>query len=90
MIEKEKFVNYTLDEDKKEGVKVTSLKLNLDDQALLKKCQEVLNQKKEGTAIKSLLYLGAKVLLEEKTLFILDTVFKNKRNNKRNGILEFE
>ena len=90
MMEKERFVNYTLDEDKKPGVKVVSLKLNLEDQALLKECQKVINQSKDGTTIKSLLYIGAKVVLDEKTRFILDTVFKNKRNNRRNNINDFD
>lgn len=90
MIEKEKFRLYNLDDDKNKDVKVISLKMNKEDQALLKHCQEVLNQSKDGTAIKTLLYIGAKVLLEEKTGYIISTIFKNKRNNKRNNIIEFD
>ncbi len=62
----------------------------MEDQALLKQCQEVINQNKDGTAIKTLLYIGAKVVLDEKTGYILDTIFKNKKNNKRNNINDFD
>jgi len=90
MLEKKKFVNYTLDEDKNSSTKVISLKLNEEEQALLKQCQEVINQSKDGTAIKTLVNIGAKVVLDEKIGYILETIFKNKRNNKRNNINDFD
>lgn len=88
-LEKKKFVKYSLDE-KKGGEKVMSLKLNPEDQALLKKCQEVIQQSKDGTAIKTLLRIGAKVVLDEKMGYILREIFKNKKNNKRNNIFDFD
>lgn len=89
-IKKENFVNYTLEEDKNKDVIVISLKLNKEDQALLKACKSVLEQNKNGTAIKSLVHIGAKVLLDEKTSYILGAIFKNKKNNKRNNIFDFD
>lgn len=90
MIEKEKFRSYTLDEDKDTDVIVISLKLNKEEQEILKSSQQIIEQKKDGTAIKQLFKLGAKVVHEEKTKYILDTIFGNKRKNKRSNIFDFD
>lgn len=91
VIQKVPFQNYTLDEERKDSKEeVISLKLNLDERKLLDECKQQLQQKRDGTAIKQLMMLGAKVIRDEKTAFILDTVFKNKRNNARSGIVEFD
>ena len=90
MIEKKPFVRYDLEEDDKNKAKVTSLKLNEEEQALIKQCQEILQQPKEGTCIKALVHIGAKVVLEDKMMYILGTIFKNRKNNKRNNIFDFD
>ena len=90
MLEKKEFRSYTLEEEKRGDVKVISLKLNKDEQRLLADSQKIIEQSKEGTAIKTLAWIGAKVIREEKTKYIIETLFKNKRNNKRNNIIDFD
>jgi len=81
-IEKEAFRSYTLDEDKEKGsVEVISLKINADERKLIDICKKVLEQPKDATTIKTLAWIGSKVVLDEKTGYILGTIFKNKRNN---------
>ena len=89
-IEKEKFVNYTLEEDKDKSSIVISLKLNEEEQKQLKEAKKILEQEKDGTAIKQLMFIAIKVLLEEKTQTILGVVYANKRKNKRLGIITFD
>lgn len=89
-IEKKAFVNYTLDEDKEKNSKPIPVRLNDEERALLDKCKNLLEQPKDSTALKSLAWIGAKVLHEEKTLYILTTIFENKRKNKRTGLTEFD
>ena len=90
MLEKKEFRSYTLEEEKRGDVKVISLKLNKDEQRLLADSQKIIEQSKKGTAIKTLAWIGAKVIREEKTKYIIETLFKNKRNNKRNNIIDFD
>lgn len=85
-IEQQPFVRYNLE-------KVTdtiTIKLNVEERARLESMKKILEQEKDSTAIKQLALIGSKVLLEEKTSYILGTVFDNKRKNKRLGIIEFE
>lgn len=89
-LEKEKFRSYTLDEDKKGGSKPIPVRLNEDERLLLDKCKNILEQPKDSTALKSLAWIGAKVIHEEKTAYLLETIFSNKRKNKRTGLNEFE
>lgn len=49
-----------------------------------------MEQKKDSTALKTLAWIGAKTLGDEKIDYILGTLFKNKRKNKRLGIIDFE
>lgn len=91
MLEKEKFVNYTLDEDKIKGSSiVVPLKLNLEEQEELKELKKRLLQPKDSTAIKQLMSIGAKVLLDEKITHINELILNNFRKNKRTGIIEFD
>ena len=69
---------------------VISLKFNQEYQDLVKRCQMVLEQPKRGTAIKQMLLIGAKVLLDDKMTEILSIIYSNKRKYKRLGIIEFE
>ena len=67
-----------------------TVRLNEEERQLLEKCKEMLEQKKDSTAIKQLAFIGAKVLHEEKIEYILSTVFKNKKKNQRIGIIDFD
>lgn len=88
MLEKKPFVNYTLEGEEK--VDTFTVKLNPEERALLEKMKAILEQDKDSTAIKQLAWIGTKVLLEEKTSYLLETVFDNKRKNKRLGIVKYE
>lgn len=89
-LEREPFVPYTLEEDKSKKRDIFTISLNMDERELLNQCKLVLEQPKDSTALKTLAWIGAKVIHEEKIAYILGTLFKNKRNNKRLGIMEFE
>lgn len=56
----------------------------------LNKGKEVLEQERDSTALKQLATIGlAFVLQDKKTNTLLQILFKNKRNNKRQGIVTF-
>lgn len=85
LIQKDPFYITKLDEERAlEKDLIFSVKLNEDEQDLLKKCKKLMRQSKNSTALKDLAKIGAKVLLDEKTSFIIDTLFINKQKNKRN------
>jgi len=88
-LEKKKFTKYDLD-NKKPKSETISLKLNPEERELLNKCKIILEQPKDGTALKTLAWFGAKVIQEEKTQYLLATLFKNKKNNERLGIVDFD
>lgn len=67
-----------------------TVRLNEDERDLLEKSKEILEQSKDSTALKQLAWIGAKVIHEEKTKYILASIFKNKKNNKRLGIIDFD
>lgn len=61
---KKPFVNYTLDEEKKEQNRRTlNISFNMEEYAKIKKAQEILNLKLEGTAVKMCFEIGLNVLL---------------------------
>lgn len=88
MIEQQPFTRTKLDEEKREDV--FAVKLNEQERALLEKMKGVIEQEKDSTALKQLAWIGTKVLLEDKTAYILETIFENKRKNKRIGVQQFE
>jgi len=83
-IEKEPFRKYNLD-DEKEKPDTFTIRLNMEERGLLNQCKGLIEQSKDSTALKTLAWIGAKVIHEEKTKYIIDTLFKNKRNNERTG-----
>lgn len=91
VLEKKPFVNYTLEEDKKEeDSKVFTLRLNKEEQDNLKGCMVLLQQEKVGTALKQLANLGMFVLHERSMAHILGVLGDNIRKNKRIGIEQVE
>lgn len=84
-IEKKPFVNYTLDEDLKEKPDIFTIRLNKEERLFLNEQKRILEQPKDSTALKTLALIGAKVIHEEKIAYIIDTLFKNKKNNERSG-----
>lgn len=85
-IEQEPFRKY----NEGESTDTFTIKLNAEERAMFDKLKQVIEQKKDSTAMKQLAWIGSKVLLEEKMSYILGTIFDNKRKNKRLGIIEFE
>lgn len=87
VIEKKPFVNYSLgDRDNNRFV----LRLNEEDTKTLNDIMFILQQPKPITAIKQCFRYGAKGILSPQTKQLLDTLFKNKRNNQRSGRMDFE
>lgn len=64
--------------------------LNKEERELIDKAKLVLEQQKDSTAIKQLVYIGAKLLGRPEIAYILGIIFGNKRKNKRVGIIDFE
>jgi len=87
MIEKKPFTRYDL-ESKSD---VITLRLNDEERELLEKAKAIIEQERDGTAIKQLMLIGlANVIHDQKTKTLLAVLFKNKRNNKRQGIITFD
>ena len=63
-----------------------SVRLNDEERALLDVCKKIIEQQKDSTALKTLAWIGAKVIHEPKTAYLIETLFKNKRKNDRLGI----
>jgi hypothetical protein len=89
MIEKQPFVKYNVEDDKKK-VDVFSVKLNPEQRSLLEECKYLIEQPKDSTALKTLAWIGAKVILADPTAYIIKSLFKNKKNNERLGIPDFD
>jgi hypothetical protein len=69
---------------------IFTVSLNKKEREELNKSKIILEQTKDSTALKQLAWIGAKVIHEEKVSYILASIFKNKRNNERLGIVDFE
>lgn len=80
------FYRTKLERDEKR--KVYTVSLNLEEQANLIEDMKVLQQPKEGTALKMLWKVGREVLHDPKTGRIIDLIFNNLRKNERQGIKE--
>lgn len=88
---KQPFINYKLEEEKgKEKREVFTVSINEDERLTLDKCKEILEQEKDSTTLKQLAWLGAKVLHDPQMTYVLQTVFDNKRRNKRMGVIQFD
>ena len=86
VIEKKPFVRYNA--DKKQDS--FTIYLNEQERELLNRSKEIIEQEKDSTAIKQLAWIGANLIEDKKISTLLGYVFKNKRNNKRLGIINFD
>lgn len=86
MLEKKPFVRYDSDSKRE----TFTIRLSDEERELLKKMKPILQQEKEGTILKQLAWIGAKVLQRDETAYALDTLKHNLRRNKRIGIVEVE
>ena len=67
-----------------------TVRLNDEERERLEEDKKIIEQKKDSTAIKQLALIGSNVIREQKTASILGVLFKNKRNNKRIGVADFD
>jgi hypothetical protein len=69
-----------------------TVKLGKDfSREMLDKSKSILEQERDSTTMKQLALIGyTKVILCPETQALLAIVFKNKRNNKRQGIVTFD
>ena len=87
-IEKEPYRSYTLEDNKDDVVKA---RLNKEERLMLNRGKKILEQPKDSTALKQLAEIGLSyVEHDKKTGVLLGLIFKNKKNNKRSGIVEYE
>ena len=88
-LEQKPFTKYNLDEisDKPDTF---TIRLNKDERSILNECKSIIEQPKDSTALKTLALIGYKCITSEETKYIINVLFKNKRNNDRLGIAEFE
>jgi uncharacterized protein (DUF1697 family) len=86
------FVRKKTDEEKaKEESKVMTIRLNTQELEMLEAVKQAIEQPKDSTAIKTMFYLAYyNVIHDQKTRYLLETLFKNKRNNQRTGVIDFE
>ncbi len=89
-IEQVPFRLYHTEDEKREKPDTFTVRLNQEEREVLNKCKKKLRQKKDSTATKQLVMIGANVLLSQLTGDILEVVFKNKRKNKRIGVADFD
>lgn len=92
MIKKKPFVSYKLEEERKEvKTRCISVYLNEEEQKSFDQGKQILEQGKDSTCLKQLANIGLAILIEDKkTALIVKYLFKNKHNNKRMGIMDFE
>ena len=84
------FTPTILEEDRSELKDTFTVRLNKEERGLLDDDKKLLEQPKDSTALKQLAHIGRIVLHDPATTRIILTVFKNKRKNKRIGLVEFE
>lgn len=86
VIKQEAFRRYN--EEKKDDT--FTVKFNELERKEFNEFKKLIHQEKDSTAIKQLCWMGAKVLLDEKTKAVLEVVLNNYRRNKRLGIVTFD
>lgn len=84
------FTPQKLEEERNKDEKILTIRLNKDELRQLQEDMRILEQPKEGTAIKLLMGLGSNLIHDGLMGNVLAVVFKNKRKNRRLGIVEYE
>ena len=91
MLNKEKAFEPQYLEEEREKPDVFTIRLNKDQREEFNQAKKAIEQIKDNTAMKQLAWIGiANVIHDKKTALILGNLFKNKRNNKRNNIIDFD
>ena len=90
-LEREAFTRTRLDEERaKDRSKVVPVRLNKEELQALEEAGLIIEQEKISSVIKTLMNFGLIVIHKPETQAILQAVFKNKLNNKRQGITVVE
>lgn len=79
MIDKKPFVNYTLDENKKEYKDVFTVRVNQEERIILEELKEDLNIKSDSKALKIGALIGRNVLQHTFNRPLLRYLFKKER-----------
>ena len=88
---KTQFQKEYLEEERDEKPDVFTIRLNKEQREEFNQAKKAIEQMKDSTAMKQLAWVGiANVIHDKKTALILGNLFKNKRNNKRNNIIDFD
>jgi len=85
----EPFRKMHLDEEGKKQDVVT-VYLNSEERELLERVKKIIEQKKDSTAIKQLMVIGANLVGGKKQAYIFSILLGNQRRNKRLGIVDYE
>jgi len=78
------------EEREKDRYENITVRLNKQERKELDEAKRILEQTKDSTALKQLAEIGKIVLHRESTGKVLETLFINKRRNKRLGIPDFD
>jgi len=87
VLEKENFVKYNTGPTVKN---VLSMKMNTDEWQIINDAKFLLHQTKSSTVAKTLMKFGMAYLNKPENKYLINTIFKNNKNNARNGIAEFD
>ena len=79
-----------LESEREDKKGIFTMRLNDEERLMLDKAKKYLEQPKDSTCMKQLAVIGYNVLHDTQTGKIISFLFKNKRNNKRLGIVDFE
>jgi hypothetical protein len=85
-IEQEAFRKYNIEKK----VDSFTVRLNENERAEFEAAKNIIEQPKDSTAIKQLAWIGINVLHDKKVSYIVGSLFKNKKNNARLGIADFD
>lgn len=79
------------EERAKDKRKVYPVSLNNEEQRKLKECMQLIEQDQPSKAIRQLMLIAHAYLIhDQKVNAVFATLFKNKRNNERRGVVDFD
>ena len=88
-VDKQPFIKYKLDEESK-SIDTFTVRLNTEERNMLEEAKKILEQERDSTAFKQMAYIGFICVTLPLNKAILETIFTNKRKNRRTGIMQFE
>ena len=91
-IDKQPFKPYRLEEERaKDKRKVFPVSLNTFEIDMLGECMQLIEQDQPSKAIRQLFHIAHAYLIhDQKVNVVLGTLFKNKKNNERRGVADFD